>query len=137
MTTLTTTTATMHGTAAGGSTGAVLDRYVAALVAGNLDTVAASLAADATWTLYGTLPLAGTERGREAIMAFLVGAGALYAPGTQTFEFADATVEADRAVLEWRVRGTATATGSEFHNAPAEGQPRSASRSRSGAPTSP
>jgi uncharacterized protein len=98
------------------TTRAVLEAYLEALSAGDLDAIADSFAEDATWTLHGTLPLSGTKRGRAAIMEFLVGAGSLYRPGTQTFTFGDITAEDDRAVLEWRVQGIATATGKPYDN---------------------
>ena len=95
---------------------AVLEAYLDALTAGDLPAIADSFAEDATWTLHGRLPLAGTKRGREAIMDFLVGAGSLYEPGTQSFVFGEITAEGDRAVLEWRVRGVAAATGEDYDN---------------------
>ena len=95
----------------------VLRKYLDALAAGDLDTIADSFAEDATWSIHGTLPLSGTRHGRAAIIKFLISAGSLYQPGTQTFTFGQVTVEADRAVLEWRVRGTASATGREYDNA--------------------
>jgi hypothetical protein len=95
---------------------AVLQAYLDALVAGDLDRIADSFTEDATWSLHGTLPLSGTRRGREAILEFLTNAGALYAPGTQAFTFGDITAEGDRAVLEWQVTGTASATGRPYAN---------------------
>ena len=95
----------------------VLQSYLAALSAGDLDAIADSFAEDATWSLHGTLPLSGIQRGRAAIMDFLLGAGALYQPGTQSFTFGDITAEGDRAVLEWQVHGTACATGLPYDNA--------------------
>ena len=49
-------------------------------------------------------------------MEFLIGAGGLFRPGTQRLRFGDVTVEGDRAVLEWQVTGTATATGRAYDN---------------------
>jgi uncharacterized protein (TIGR02246 family) len=95
---------------------AVLRSYLDALLAGDLDRIADSFAEDATWSLHGTLPLAGVRRGRAAIVDFLVGAGSLYAPGTQSFSFGDITADGERAVLEWRVTGTASATGRAYDN---------------------
>jgi ketosteroid isomerase-like protein len=94
----------------------VLRAYLDALVAGDLDRIAASFAEDATWSLHGDLPLSGTKRGRAAVMDFLVGAGALFAPGTQSFTFGEVTVQDDRAVLEWNVRGVGAATGKPYDN---------------------
>ena len=104
------------GPAASSSARVVLQDYLDALTAGDLDAIAASFADDAVWYLHGTLPLSGTKRGRAAIMEFLIGAGALFQAGTQRFHFGDVTVEGDRAVLEWQVTGTATATGRAYDN---------------------
>jgi uncharacterized protein (TIGR02246 family) len=97
-------------------TRAVLQDYLAALTAGDLDAIAASFAEDAVWYLHGTLPLSGAKRGRAAIMDFLIGAGSLFQPGTQRFRFGQVTVEGDRAVLEWQVTGQAAATGLAYDN---------------------
>jgi uncharacterized protein len=94
----------------------VLRAYLDALTAGDLDAIADSFADDCTWTLHGTLPLAGTRHGRAAIMEFLLGAGSLYRPGTQRFAFGDITAQGERAVLEWRVQGVAAATGLPYDN---------------------
>ena len=96
---------------------AVLGRYLDALTAGDLAAVAGSFAEDATWSIHGTMPLSGTKQGRGAIMEFLTSAASLYQPGTQSFTFGEITAEADRAVLEWRVRGIASATGRDYDNA--------------------
>jgi uncharacterized protein (TIGR02246 family) len=79
---------------------AVLQSYLDALVAGDLDRIADSFTEDATWSLHGTLPLSGVRRGRHDILEFLTSAGALYETGTQQFTFAGITAENDRAVLE-------------------------------------
>ena len=94
----------------------VLEVYLDALVAGDLEAMANSFAEDATWKLRGGLPLSGTKRGRAEIMEFLTGAGSLYEPGTQSFTFSSITAEEDRAVVEWRVQAVATATGREYDN---------------------
>ena len=95
---------------------AVLAAYLDALVAGDLDRIADSFTPDATWWLHGDLPLAGLRRGREQILDFLTSAGTLYEPGTQQFTFGEIVADGDRAVLEWEVKGTASATGKPYHN---------------------
>jgi ketosteroid isomerase-like protein len=95
---------------------AVLDRYLDALVRGDLPVIADSFAEDATWALHGTLPMSGTKRGRAAIMGFLTSAGSLFLPGTQAFSFGEITAEADRVVLEWHVQGVTAATGRAYDN---------------------
>lgn len=94
----------------------ILDDYLAALTAGDIERIADSFAETATWSLHGRLPLAGVKHGRDEIMTFLVGAGSLYKPGTQAFEFGKVTAEGNRAVLEWKVTGTASATGKAYDN---------------------
>jgi uncharacterized protein (TIGR02246 family) len=94
----------------------VLQSYLDALVAGDLDRIADSFTEDATWTLHGSLPLAGVRRGRQAILDFLTSAGSLYTPGTRSFTFGEITAEDDRAVLEWQVKGIAAATGKRYDN---------------------
>lgn len=94
----------------------VLRAYLVALVAGDLKAIAASFAEDARWSLHGRLPLSGTKNGRGEIMEFLLGAGSLYEPGTQEFTFGEIVARGERAVLEWRVRGVAAATGRPYDN---------------------
>ena len=96
----------------------VVQRYLDALVAGDLETIRDSFAADAVWTMYGELPIAGPWRGREAIVDdFLVAAGGtLYEPGSVEFEFPTLIGEGDTVVLEWRVRAR-TAAGGDYANA--------------------
>jgi uncharacterized protein (TIGR02246 family) len=94
----------------------VLTNYLDALAAGDVERIAESFAPDATWSLHGSLPLAGERRGREAIMQFLLAAGSLYQPGTQRFSFGEITTERDRAVLEWNVQGIGAATGRPYDN---------------------
>jgi uncharacterized protein len=105
-----------HHEAAGTPPELVLRTYLAALTAGDVTAIAETFAEDARWVLHGTLPLAGTRYGREEIMKFLLGAADLYRPGTQSFTFADITAQGERVVLEWRVRGIATATGLAYDN---------------------
>src|SRR5262249_26626085 len=46
----------------------VIERYVTAVAARDMDTVSELFAEDATWWLGGELPLSGTWRGRDAIL---------------------------------------------------------------------
>jgi ketosteroid isomerase-like protein len=96
----------------------VVRRYLDALVAGDLDTVRDSFAADAVWTILGDLPVAGPWRGRDHIVDdFLTAvAGALYEPGSVAFEFPALIAEGDTVAVEWRVRAR-TARGGDYANA--------------------
>jgi ketosteroid isomerase-like protein len=95
----------------------VLERYHDAFVAGDLDTIRASFAEDAVWTLHGDLPIAGPWRGRDAIVdEFLVKVGGeIFEPGTPRFDWLSQTADDHAAVLEWRVRAT-TSKGRDYDN---------------------
>jgi ketosteroid isomerase-like protein len=95
----------------------VLDRYLEALLAGDLDAIRASFAEDAVWTLHGDLPIAGPWHGRDSIVDdFLVKVGGgLFEAGTQSFEWLSRTADDRAAVLEWRVRAR-TAAGRDYDN---------------------
>lgn len=96
----------------------VVQRYLDALVAGDLDAVRDSFAPDAVWTIHGDLPIAGPWRGRDRIVDDFLTAvgGALYEPGSVTFEFATLIADGPVVVLEWRVRAR-TARGTDYANA--------------------
>jgi hypothetical protein len=97
----------------------VVQGYLDALVAGDLDRVRASFAPDATWTIYGDLPIAGPWEGRDAIVdEFLTAVGTtLFEPGSgPSFEFPTLIGEGDTVVVEWRVRARSAATGGEYRN---------------------
>jgi ketosteroid isomerase-like protein len=95
----------------------VLDRYLDALLAGDLDAIRASFAPDAVWTLHGDVPIAGPWRGRDSIVDdFLVEVGgSLFEAGTQSFEWLSRTSDDRAAVLEWRGRAR-TAAGRDYDN---------------------
>src|SRR6188472_3085504 len=83
----------------------VVQRYLDALVHGDIATIRDSFAEDATWTIHGELPIAGPWEGRDRIVDdFLrtVG-GSLFEPGSQSFEFPTLIAEGDTVALEWRV----------------------------------
>ncbi|NEA24101.1 alpha/beta fold hydrolase [Actinomadura bangladeshensis] len=87
----------------------VVTRYVEAVANGDLDTITASFADDATWTYPGDLPLTGTWKGRDAIVGdFLGGAGRLFQPGGEPkVVLTNVIADGDRVVAEWTSRGTA------------------------------
>jgi uncharacterized protein len=97
---------------------AVVQGYLDALVAGDLEAIRESFAEDATWTIYGDLPIAGPWHGRDAIVdEFLTAVGTtLFEPGSgPNFEFPTLIGEGDTVALEWKVRATAAA-GGEYRN---------------------
>jgi uncharacterized protein len=88
----------------------VMERYVAALEAGDAEAVRAFFAEDATWWLVGDLPMSGTWSGRDAIMDDFFGtAMAQYAPGSISLEVTGMVAEGDRIALEWTSRARTTA----------------------------
>jgi ketosteroid isomerase-like protein len=95
----------------------VVQRYLDALLAGDIDAIRDSFATDATWTIFGDLPIAGPWRGRDVIVDdFLTKVGGeLFEPGSQSFEFPTLIGEGDTVALEWRVRAR-TAAGDDYDN---------------------
>jgi uncharacterized protein len=95
----------------------VVRRYIDALVAGDVDTIRDSFAEDATWTIYGELPIAGPWRGRDQIVDGFLStvAGSLFEPGSQSFEFPTIIAEGDTVALEWRVKAR-SASGADYEN---------------------
>jgi ketosteroid isomerase-like protein len=81
---------------------AVLERYVAAVQAGDEQAIRDSFAPDATWRLDGELPISGTWEGREAILGdFLASAMSFYEPGSIRLEITSLIAEGDRVAMEW------------------------------------
>jgi uncharacterized protein len=94
----------------------VMERYVAALEAGDAEAVRDFFAEDATWWLVGDLPMSGTWSGRDAIMDDFFGtAMAQYAPGSISLEVTGMVAEGDRIALEWTSRARTTA-GEPYEN---------------------
>jgi len=95
----------------------VLQRYLDALVRGDIDIIRASFADDATWTILADLPIAGPWRGRDQIVDdFLGGAvGALFQTGSHVFAFPTMITEGDTVALEWQVQAR-NAAGQPYEN---------------------
>jgi uncharacterized protein (TIGR02246 family) len=94
----------------------VMERYVAALAAGDEQAVRDFFAEDATWWLGGDLPISGTWTGRDAIMADFFGtAMARYEPGSVSLEVTGMVAEGDQVTLEWTSRAR-TAAGEPYEN---------------------
>jgi uncharacterized protein (TIGR02246 family) len=95
---------------------AVVERYIAAAASGDAEELRDSFAADATWWLHGDLPIAGTWRGRDAILDdFLATALGYYEPGTIEIEPTSLVAEGDTVVAEWTSRAR-TRTGNAYEN---------------------
>ena len=94
----------------------LMERYVAALAAGDADAVRDFFADDATWWLGGDLPISGTWNGRDAIMdEFLATAMAHYEPGSVSLEVTGMLADGDQVTLEWTSRAR-TAAGEPYEN---------------------
>jgi uncharacterized protein (TIGR02246 family) len=95
---------------------AVIDRYIAALNAGEGTTVADSFTEDAVWRLDGELPISGTWAGRDAIVNGFFGTAAeLFEPGSTQVEVTRMLAEGDHVVLEWTSRAR-TRNGDPYEN---------------------
>jgi uncharacterized protein (TIGR02246 family) len=94
----------------------VIQRYVAALQAGDLDTVRDSFAEDATWWLGGELGISGTWRGRDAIADDFFGSlGRYYQPDSIDVTVTNLVAEGSTVVLEWTSRAV-TVAGEPYEN---------------------
>ena len=94
----------------------VLSRYVAAVEAGDADTIRDSFAEDATWTLAGQLPISGTWRGRDVIIdEFLATAMSNYEPGSVSLVIEQMISEGDQVALQWTSRAR-TLDGEAYEN---------------------
>jgi ketosteroid isomerase-like protein len=96
---------------------AVVERYVAAVAAGDVQTARELFAPTATWTLAaGDLPIAGSWEGRDTIIDdFLGTAQSYYAPGSIRIEVTGMIAEADRVVVQWTSRAR-TRSGRPYEN---------------------
>jgi hypothetical protein len=96
---------------------AVVERYVAAVAAGDAQTARELFAPAATWTLAaGDLPIAGTWDGRDAIIDDFLGmAQSYYAPGSISIEVTGMIAEADQVVVQWTSRAR-TRSGRPYEN---------------------
>src|SRR5690349_8512853 len=94
-----------------------VQRYLDALVDGDIDVIRDSFAEDAIWSMHGDLPLAGPWKGRDVIVDDFLArlGGTLFEPGSQHFDFPLLIAEGNRVVLEWRVHARAH-TGAEYEN---------------------
>ncbi len=95
----------------------LLERYTAALQAGDRQAVRECFAEDATWTLHaGELPMSGTWAGRDQIMdGFFATAMANYEPGSVQIETTATIAEGDRVVRQWTSRAR-TRDGMPYEN---------------------
>ena len=98
-------------------TRAVVCAYVAALQRGDVDTLRASFADDATWWLRGDLPTSGTWTGPAGIIDdFLVRMMARIDPAQPRSQQIHAVIaDGDTAVAEWTTRAT-TRDGEPYEN---------------------
>lgn len=96
---------------------AVVQRYVAAVAAGDAQTVRELFSPTAIWTLAGgDLPIAGTWEGRDAIIDdFLATAQSYYVPGSINLEITGMVAEADQVVVQWTSRAR-TRAGQVYEN---------------------
>lgn len=96
---------------------AVVQRYAAAVAAGDAQTARELFAPTASWTLAaGDLPIAGTWEGRDAIIdEFLATAQSYFTPGSINIEVTGIVAQDDRVVMQWTSRAR-TRTGRSYEN---------------------
>ena len=83
----------------------VLQHYVAAVQAGDAETIRDCFAPDAVWQLDGELPISGTWQGRDAITnEFLATAMSYYQPGSVRLEITSIIAEGRQVAMEWTSR---------------------------------
>jgi uncharacterized protein (TIGR02246 family) len=106
----------MTDTTQDSDTRALVERYVAAVEAGDGAAVRNLFAESATWRLFGDMPMSGTWRGRDAIIdEFLAGALGNYEPGSIRLEITAIVADGDQAVVEWTSRAR-TRRGEPYEN---------------------
>jgi ketosteroid isomerase-like protein len=95
----------------------VLQRYLDALVVGDIDTIRDSFAEDATWTIKADLPIAGPWRGRDQIVDEFLSTvmGERFEAGSHVFEFPAMIADGDTIALEWHVSARNSA-GQPYEN---------------------
>jgi uncharacterized protein len=90
--------------------------FVEALSAGNVEAAKAAVADDATWWIPGSLPVAGTYRGKKAIFEDFMGkAQPLFQPNSVSIQVRNVIGEGDNVAVEWIGRGK-TAKGKDYEN---------------------
>ena len=96
---------------------AVVQRYAAAVAAGDAQTARELFAPTASWTLAaGDLPIAGTWEGRDSIIdEFLAAAQSYFTPGSINIEVTGIVAQDDRVVMQWTSRAR-TRTGRSYEN---------------------
>jgi hypothetical protein len=94
---------------------AVVQRYLDALLAGDVEEIRDSFAEEATWTICGDLPSAGPWVGRGRIVDDFLAevGGSLFQAGSHSFDFPTLIGEGETVALEWRVRAK-TARGDDY-----------------------
>ncbi len=99
------------------TTRAVVESYVAALQAGDLDALRATFAPDATWSLRGELPVSGTWVGPGDILdRFLAAMVATLDPRVPVRQVVTSIIaDGGTAVAEWTSHAR-SATGQEYVN---------------------
>jgi uncharacterized protein len=95
----------------------VLQRYLDALVAADIDTIRDSFAEDAIWTVKADLPIAGPWHGRDQIVDDFLSAvmGERFEAGSHIFTFPTMIADGDTIALEWHVSAR-NAAGEPYEN---------------------
>src|ERR1700754_1503876 len=92
-------------------------RYIDAANRGDAASLANSFSDDATFTIWGDMPMSGTAAGKQAIMnEFLPAARALFQPGTLQQRITHMIVDGEHVVAEIQAYAK-TGAGEPYENA--------------------
>lgn len=95
---------------------AVVQRYLDAVAAGDLETIADSFTDDATWSIKTDLPVAGPWEGRKAIVEDFLGMmWTRFEPGSISFDSGPLIAEGNTVVHEWTAHAR-SASGERYDN---------------------
>lgn len=95
----------------------VLQRYLDALVNGDVDTIRDSFTEDAIWTVKADLPIAGPWHGRAQVVDDFLSAAMSerFEAGSHVFTFPTMIADGDTIALEWHVSAR-NAAGEPYEN---------------------
>ena len=94
----------------------IVRRYIDASNEGDRATIAASFTDDATFTIWGEMPVSGTTVGKQSIMEeFLPAARTLFQPGTLHLQVDRILADGDHVIAEVKAHGK-SAAGELYEN---------------------
>jgi ketosteroid isomerase-like protein len=89
--------------------------YFAAVGSGATDKVVAAFADDVVWWVPPSSPMAGTYRGKDAVLGMFAKGVSLYAPEPMKIEILGTVADSEKVAAEVHITAT-TAKGGEYSN---------------------